>query len=304
MKLLREYIRGKLIEQDSGKLTEKYGKKQRVVNQESYSTMIEFHNDEHDLFLPLGARMMERVFGDLKQETKGYHITNLNGIYGLLDIRGSSRQISVFTKGANADFIKGGITARGGVVVEVEGQQIASGMEDMFTLPEKGGRRNITMEYITRLVRDPSVTDPMKKDLLSSIDEWLEKNEPEAGTGIDAWREVARRRDKVQLNSMIKHYLDSAEKVMMKYADTLRETVIDSVKLPSQNYHRLKMYDEIVMDKIQVKNVYIWKKYYQRRGMANHPGDEEFKQFIQEMKDEGIDVYTASTQEIIDMVDG
>ena len=285
-------------------LTEKYGKKQRVVNQESYSTMIEFHNDEHDLFLPLGARMMERVFGDLKQETKGYHITNLNGIYGLLDIRGSSRQISVFTKGANADFIKGGITARGGVVVEVEGQQIASGMEDMFTLPEKGGRRNITMEYITRLVRDPSVTDPMKKDLLSSIDEWLEKNEPEAGTGIDAWREVARRRDKVQLNSMIKHYLDSAEKVMMKYADTLRETVIDSVKLPSQNYHRLKMYDEIVMDKIQVKNVYIWKKYYQRRGMANHPGDEEFKQFIQEMKDEGIDVYTASTQEIIDMVDG
>tara|TARA_B100001287_G_scaffold262350_1_gene252179 strand:- start:674 stop:2179 length:1506 start_codon:yes stop_codon:yes gene_type:complete len=285
-----------------GVLAEKYGKRQRIVNQESYSTMIQFHSED-DMFLPLGAKMMARVFGDLKQDTKGYHITNLNGVYGLLDIRGTSKQISVFTRGANADFIKGGITARGGVVVEVQGQQIASGMEDMFTLPEKGGRRNITLEYITKLVRDPSITDPMKKDLIQGLDEWLFKNAPDAGSGLEAWRSVAVKRDKSQLNSMVKHYLDTAEGVMAKYADTLRETVIDSIKLPSQNYHRLKMYDEIVMDKIQVKNVYIWKKYYQRRGMVNHPSDEEFKQFIQEMKDEGIDVFAATTQEIIDMVD-
>jgi len=298
MSLLRKYIEHVIL------LEKKYAKRQRIVNRESYSTMIEFHNDEHDLFLPLGSKMMERIFGDLKQNIKGYHITNLNGVYSLLDIRGSAKQISAFTQGANADFIRDGITGRGGVVVEVFGRQIASGMQDMFTLPEKGGTRNITMEYITRLIRDPSVTDPMKKDLLLSIDEWLEKNEPEAGTGLDAWREVVRKRDKTQLHSMVKHYLDSAEKVMMKYADTLKENVYDSLKLGSKSYHQLKMYDEVVLDKIQVKNIYIWKKYYQRRGMPNYPSDEEFKQFIQDMDDEGVDVYTATAKEIINAVDG
>ena len=285
-------------------LTEKYGKKQRVINRESYSTMIEFHEDEHDLFFPLGARVMERIFGDLKQETKGYHVTNLNGIYGLLDLRGTSKQISVFTKGASPDIIKGGITRRGGVIAQVSGQQIASGMQDMFTLPEKSGRRNITFEYIEKLVQDPSKTNPIKQEMLQAINTWLAENEPEAGSGIAAWRSVVKRRDKAQLNSMIKYYLNAAESVMAKNVDVLRDAVYDSIKLPSQSYHRLGMYDEIVLDKIKVENVYIWKKYYQRRGMPGHPSEEEFKQFIQEMSDEGIDVYTATIQEIVNMVDG
>jgi len=266
--------------------------------------MIEFHNDEHDLFFPLGSRVMERIFGDLKQETTGYHVTNLNGTYGLLDLRGSSKQISIFTQGASADIIKGGITKRGGIIAKVSGRQIASGMQDMFTLPEKSGRRNITFEYIEKLVQDPSITEPIKKQLLEKIDDWLTENEPEAGKGLPAWTSVARRRKGSQLSSMIRFYLDTAESIMAKNADALRGTIYDSIKLGSSSYHRLGMYDEIVLDKIKVESIYIWKKYYQRRGMPGYPDEEEFKQFIQEMTDEGIDVYTASISEIINMVDG
>ena len=145
MKLIMENFRKFLAEG-------KYGKKQSVLNRESYSEMIRF-SGYSDLFIPLGAKLMQRVFGDLPEDQTGYHITDLHGVYGLVDLQGSSKQVSVMTRGIRKEFIKDGITNKGGIVVELEGRVIASGAKDLFSIPEKGGRRNIMLKMLKSMLR-------------------------------------------------------------------------------------------------------------------------------------------------------
>ena len=64
------------------------------------------------------------------------------------------------------------------------------------------------------------------------------------------------------------------------------------------------IYDENIMDKIRIKNVYLLDEYYRKRGMPGYPAEMELKQFISDMEAEGIDLYKAKMKEIIDTVAG
>jgi hypothetical protein len=103
---------------------------------------------------------------------------------------------------------------------------------------------------------------------------------------------------------MIKYYLDSVEKIMVKYVEELREAILDEFKGSDKNYQTMGIYDENIMDKIRIKNVYLLDTYYRKRGMPGYPTDMELKQFISDMESEGVDLYKAKVQEIIDTVSG
>mgnify|MGYP003322603782 CR=1 FL=1 len=283
-----------------------------VVNRESYGDMIEF-NSIHDLFFPLGSTLLKRALGDLPENVKGFHIGNLNGMKGLISIQGSKKQISTFTRGAKKEFIRDGITGRGGCVAEVEGRLITSSMKDIFSLPEKNGRRNILLGNLLGLIRDPSSSDPIVDDLINAMAEWTEKNaeptvvpkgskmyQPEV---VRAWNRARDDADGKMKHEMVKFYLDTTEAVMKKHSKTIEYALLNPFKSSVTNYTAMDIYDENVMDKIKVKNIYFLNTYYSKRGMVGHPDDEEFKEFIEEMKSRGIDVYKAKAKEIVDMID-
>ena len=318
MKLIMERWRKFLAEK-------KYGKTQNVVNRESYSELIMF-TTPLDLFIPLGAKLLQRVYGELPENQTGYHITRMNGVYGLLDMQGTTKQVSAMTLGMQQKFIRDGIAGGGGFVVELEGRVVASAMQDLFSIPTKSGRRNVQMGMLKKLIMDPSITDPMTNDILETIKAAQEIIQPSFKEGaadlydpgeleaqlemekgyndpLPWWYTLARNADGKTLHKMIKYYLDSVEPIMVKYADALKDGMLSNLKLNSSSYKRMDMWDENVMDKIKVKNVYVLNTHYAKRGQPGYPSEEQFKQFISDMDREGVDLHSAKAQEIIDTVE-
>ncbi|MBB82199.1 MAG: hypothetical protein CL931_00130 [Deltaproteobacteria bacterium] len=84
--------------------------------------------------------------------------------------------------------------------------------------------------------------------------------------------------------------------------DDLRDAILTDIKSSPTNYERMGIYDENVMDKIQIKKVYLLNTYYKKRGMDGFPTDEEFEQLISDLDKEGIDLYSAKVGEILDKV--
>jgi len=302
----------------------KYGKRQSVLNRESYSDMIRF-SGESELFVPLGAGLMKRVFGDLPEDQTGYHITDLHGVYGLVDLQGSTKQVSVMTRGIRKEFIKDGITNKGGIVVELEGRVIASGAKDLFSIPEKGGRRNIMLKMLKSML-SPDTHKAIEDEIVKVIEDaqsavQLSFDQEKVGPDFyddgefeaeqESWRQkgpliwwfnILWKVDGKTKHQMIKYYLDSVEKIMVKYVDELREAILDEFKGSEKNYQTMGVYDENIMDKIRIKNVYLLNTYHSKRGMPGFPAEMEFKQFISDMENEGIDLYKAKVQEIINTV--
>ena len=106
------------------------------MNQESYGDMIEF-GSALEMFIPLGSSILKRVVGDLPENVKGFHISNLEGAANLFNIEGTTKAISTFTRGAKPKFVRDGITGRGGVVTELEGRLITSSLKEMFFFRER-----------------------------------------------------------------------------------------------------------------------------------------------------------------------
>ena len=182
------------------------------------------------------------------------------------------------------------------------------------------------MKMMRQLVMDPSITDPMTSDILDAIraaqeviqptfpdlsDEYdpgefeeeledLKKNEDP----LQWWSRVTQKADGKTMHRMVKYYLDNVEKIMVKYVDALREAMLTDIKGSESNYQSKGTWDENIMDQIKVKKVYILNTFYKKRGMAGFPTDEEFKKFISDMDAEGIELFSAKAQEIIDTVAG
>ena len=101
---------------------------------------------------------------------------------------------------------------------------------------------------------------------------------------------------------MVKYYLDLAESVMKKHSEDIRDALLNPFKSSVSNYDAMDLYDENVMDKFKVKGVYFVDKYYKKRGMADFPTEEEFKDFISDMNKKGIEVMSGTAKELADMV--
>ena len=76
--------------------------------------------------IPLSKRMLERIEGGKAEKKYGIHITNDDGLYTLIDIQNSAKQISVMTdaRGSLKELLKGGVATTGGVWTIIYGYPV------------------------------------------------------------------------------------------------------------------------------------------------------------------------------------
>jgi len=185
-------------------------------------------------------------------------------------------------------------------------------LKDVFSLPEKGGRRNILLAKVITLIGDNRKSPEIMLDLLSGIAKWTEANGSpviaKKGSAnyptevIGAWRRNVQDADGKKKQEMVKYYLDLAESVMKKHSEDIKDALLNPFKSSVSNYDAMDLYDENVMDRFKVKKVYFVDKYYSKRGMVDFPTDEEFEEFISDMSKKGIEVMRGTAKEIADMV--
>ena len=171
-------------------------------------------------------------------------------------------------------------------------------------LPEKGGRRNIALKMLRTMV--PLETyQGLRNDIVTAIREYTSSDGSDLET-LAAWREqvqtAKQEKNGAKLKEMIAFYLDSVEKVMLNYTDDLRWAFLTDHKSSEKNYQAMGIYDENLMDQIQLKNVYLLNTYYKKRGTDGFPTDDEFKTFASDMGKEGVELHTAKVSEIINKV--
>ena len=92
---------------------------------------------------PLSRTMLRRLQVGEK-DVKALHSTDVDGLKTLLDIEGSAKQVSAFTK--LEDVLSGrdmvaGIATKGGIIVEIIGDVAFEGSFDIFTSADRQGRR-------------------------------------------------------------------------------------------------------------------------------------------------------------------
>ena len=99
-----------------------------------------FNDHSH---IPLSKKMMVRLQGGESTEKYGIHITNADGLTGLIDIQNSARQISVMTTpgGVIKELLKGGVATSGGVWTVVHGYPVLESGSDFWSLQDTQGRR-------------------------------------------------------------------------------------------------------------------------------------------------------------------
>jgi hypothetical protein len=98
--------------------------------------------------LPFSAPMFNRIKED-NTDKKALHITNGSGMMSLFELQNSSKSLSVMTKifKAQAPYLLKGIETSGGYIVELEGNMIMLGEEDIFTSSDSDGMRWMDLTF-------------------------------------------------------------------------------------------------------------------------------------------------------------
>jgi len=245
-------------------LGEKYGVNNPVLMQKSYSEMIEFA-DSGQLFLPIGEDLLKRALDASPSEEEIFHVTDYRGIYGLIDIQGTKKQVSGFTDlgetVADKMFSRGvGAGRSSGFVAKLEGNVLSSFYSDVRTMPEKGGRRNVKLVHIKSSLGTAGFMK-LRAQILEKLKQYNDKNgiemeEPHNnpyGKGnttvpiLNAWAGQIKKAsppgplmtkrykeqgkpipkgDGQKVREMVKYYLDSVEEIIKNNKELVMKAII------------------------------------------------------------------------------
>ena len=89
------------------------------------------------------------ITGETQTEQWAYHITDPKGAVHVLKMQGSAKALSTMTQVTNAEMALehfgsdglGGIQTRGGVMIEMSGDVVVAGSQDLMSAPDDQGRR-------------------------------------------------------------------------------------------------------------------------------------------------------------------
>ena len=264
---------------------------ENVSRQSSLSSLL-FDFKRHsvdDVKIPLGSSIIERLWPD-KIRSKVFHITDENGVEQLKKIQKSKKAISAFFN-MNSYFLESGIQTDGGFVVELTGDILVAGPDDLNTEVDKSGRRYMAFQTLRQGYDGGGLgggakLGGMRRDLISMFkrlvdeyDEWIEpdsilgsvkniKKDPffaweMIGTNIKA---ASRRTQSFVFNMAIKDYLDEIEKVMKKNSKVLKSLFYDYAKNKIFRYEKGKdqsQWDEIVVNNFVVDKIHVTPAYSQ-----------------------------------------
>lgn len=216
---------------------------------------------------PLSTPMLERIFKELPRVI-AYHITSPKYLNNLFKIEGSKKSISVFTK-ANSSNIKFGIESTGGLVVKISGNLLAKGDYDIYSNVDDHGRRWIDLGYLND--RDDMIK--FIKNVRKVAFKKFTSNELQDDFQWTKFQELENKKDK---NKLIKIFFDVIEEMSKKYY----KTVFNFIMGISRSYIKDSTYNELVINKIKIKHIYIIKdndNYLKRHKLFDFLSDKKFK---------------------------
>ncbi len=109
-------------------------------------------NDQKMGYIPLSKQMLRRlgITGETQREEWAIHVTDYRGLLNVLKMQGSAKALSTMTQVANvemavrcfgSDPYAGGIQTKGGVIIQLYGDVVAAGAQDLMSAPDGQGRR-------------------------------------------------------------------------------------------------------------------------------------------------------------------
>ena len=202
--------------------------------------------------LILSPTALERAFGKLER-IKAWHVTDLDGVKGLIKIQGKKSSISVMTEIEPTDHQPfSGIETTGGVVVEIEGTELLSSNQDAWSERLEGGRRavHITKELFPSMFRHMEFM--MKKIYEKYSKKPYPKNTRKAALEFNQLGQTLSQKEKGQL---IKEYIDNCEIILKKNKIGQKELRKYGRAMGANN--KKHFYNESVVNKISIKNVYL-----------------------------------------------
>jgi len=221
----------------------------------------------NNMWLPLSGSIFKRALPNEVMITV-YLVTRMSNFDQLYAIQNSRRSISTF---ANMDRgpIAGGVQGGSGLVVEVDGNVLAASREDLFTIPEKSGRRMMAFNWF----RGPwgsndvvKMAKGLEKLLKSLVNKYGKSFDGKAPMGKGDWEKweymrVAYVKQKAWgdksagrvMQKIVKDYLDGVERVFRQNAKQVQAILTRYVEKLKTDEN----WDEIVVDDFNIKKVWI-----------------------------------------------
>ena len=110
-------------------------------------------NDQKMGYIPLSKQMLRRlgITGQAQREEWAIHVTDHRGAVNVLKMEGTAKSLSTMTQVTSVEMAlgyfgsdpmgSGGIQTKGGVVIQLSGDVVAAGAQDLMSAPDGQGRR-------------------------------------------------------------------------------------------------------------------------------------------------------------------
>jgi hypothetical protein len=221
----------------------------------------------NNMWLPLSGSIFNRALPKEVRITV-YHVTRMSNFDQLYAIQNSNRSISAFTN-MDRGPIAGGVQGGSGLVVELEGNVLAASREDLFTIPEKTGRRMMAFNWFrgpwgsNDVVKMAKGLERLLKTLVNKHGKSFDGKTPKGKGDWEKWEYMRGAYMKAKskgdrsagraMQRIVKDYLDGVEKVFKQNAQQVQDTLTNYVKRRKTDDN----WDEIVVDDFNIKKVWI-----------------------------------------------
>ena len=239
---------------------------------ESLSTAL-FDLTRTDIMIPLSPSILKRIWPKLPRTTV-FHLTDYAGVSRLKKMQGGKRSISSFWN-IEPIVLQDGIRTDGGYVVELEGDILAAGPDDIMSQPDKTGRRWLTLSTLLDPVDKHGMGGGVKlKRMENDIEEMMIEiimkyaDDPIHMPNVkNSWialgKEYGSRdtEDKKIKGQIIGEYIDGMEGVMKKHSKQLKSVLLDYAKKkiqePDEDSGETPDWDEVVVNNFKIQKIHV-----------------------------------------------
>ena len=256
---------------------------------ESLSTMLfDLHSkDIKTLKIPIHSAILKRIMPSTVRATV-FHVTEYAGMEKIIKMQGGKKSISAFTHndnttgdGKGTSGVFRGIAGDGGYVVELEADILLASPADLFSTPDKSGRRWVYWDSLISGMGGASKLRGMEKQLETMLKGIIaEYNEEDSITKLvktdvaAAWMKFGKgdltqdgrsvgKRSGNWTRLIIKDYMDGMEKIMKKYSTKLKEVFYGYLTGAALNPKRSKnispsaTWDELLVNNFKVIKLHV-----------------------------------------------
>jgi len=190
--------------------------------------------------LPLSLNIVKKLVDPIR--VVSLHATDIENLPTVAALQGTKKSISTFTQTTKyGKLVKGkGMHTKGGIIVALSGVVLAQSIMDLWTEPDKQGRRWVNPgTIISGLGREQDVVFNFAPELKKYKEEWLK----------NMYDKPATNQEKAEF---IKKYYDAAEKYMLSKKKEFQDKYLNSNGL----YYDSD-WNEVVLSEIKIEGILV-----------------------------------------------